>query len=344
MDKRRKFLIFSMLALTSLPNCFPANAEQRVKRTDPNTYYRAPHSLTGKMIVLPIGTTFEGRLSQTLSSAKSHAGESFSIGLSAPVLSNGIDVVIPAGSEVVGEVVEAISSHSQPKQKRMPPPKGKLRVQINLLRTPDGTTYPLVGNLTGEVEGKRGGRSGFQTPLGSSVGFVGTAEAFEAVAPGSNRYGKQITPGRGPEYVKKREFLRDEIYGNGGERQDGIEDRRIRSLVLRKYDLWIDAGSPLTVKLQAPLRLAVTPPNAGMPVGSQEQYTQDEGLPGPSTKGGGGSDIPPITDEGAPPDPSPAPRARRTAPQQSSAPAQSAPPQQQQPAPSTPGASPSSEF
>ncbi len=341
MNKRRRIFIISMLALASFPACISANAEQRAKRTDPNTYYRAPHTLSGKMIILPIGTTFEGRLNTTISSARSHAGQSFAIGLSAPVLSNGIDVVIPAGSEVIGEVVEAISSSSQPKQKRMPKPKGKLRVQINQLRTPDGTTFPLVGNLTGEVEGRRGGGHGLQSQLGSSVGYVGTAEAFEAVAPGSNRYGKQPQSGRGPDYVKKREFMAHEIYGTGGERGNDGEDRRIRSLVLRKNDLWIDAGSPLTIKLQAPLRLAVTPPNAGVPVGSVEQSSPDEGLPGPSPKRGG-ADIPPITDDGAQ-EAAPTTRSRRFAP--AATPANSAPQgQAAQPGQPAPGPAPSSEF
>lgn len=296
--------------------------------------------MTGKMIILPIGTTFEGRLSQTLSSSKSHAGESFAITLAAPVLANGIDVVIPAGSSVMGEVVEAIAAKSQPKRKGMPKPKGKLRIQITQLRTPDGTAYPLVGNLIGEDEGKHSrGRSRLQTPLGSGVGYVGTSEAFEAVAPGANRYGKQYTPGRGPDYVKKREFLAHEIYGTGGDQYNDVDDKRVRSLVLRKMDLWIDAGSPLTVKLQAPLRISLTPHNAGVPVGAVEQNSGGDDLPPPSTNANTGQDIPPITQESASMTAPTPPRRREPEPQ--------APPLQQaqpQTAPQTPGASPSSDF
>jgi hypothetical protein len=324
-----------------------AEAQQKPKRTEPNTYYRAPHSMAGKMIVLPIGTTFEGRLTKTLSSAKSHAGESFALVLSSPVLANGIDVVIPAGAQVIGEVVEAISSHAQPRKKHMPPPRGKLRIQINQLRTPDGTSFPLVANLIGEEEGRRGG-SQFQTPLGSSVGFVGTSEAFEAVAPGSNRYGKTYASqqGRGPEkdYVHKRQFLADEIYGTGGERYSP-EDRRIRALVLRKYDLYVDEGSPMTVRLSAPLRLSVSPFNSGAPVGgSQDMGAPDDSLPAPSLKGGG-ADIPPITGSGGEAATPPAERKRA----RSSAPVEAAPPPpatsgQATQQPAVPPASPSSEF
>ncbi|MBX9688366.1 MAG: hypothetical protein K2X27_16780 [Candidatus Obscuribacterales bacterium] len=329
-------LAIVLLSATFASSNESAKGQQKVKRSDPNTYYRAPQTMAGKMIVLPIGTTFEGRLSSTLSSAKSHAGQSFSITLSAPVLANGIDVVIPAGSEVMGEVVEAISAGSQPRRKGFPKPRGKLRIQINQLRTPDGTAFPLVGNLVGEEEGKNGrGRSRLQTPLGSGVGFVGTSEAFEAVAPGSNRYGKQISQGRGPDYVKKREFLAHEIYGNGADQNNQIEDRRVRSLVLRKQDLWIDAGSPLTVKLQAPLRLSMSAHNSGAPVGAVDQdLGSDDSLPPPSMQGGGG-EIPAITDDGA---------GANQAPPRRLAPAQTAP-QPPQPGPAaTPGATPSSDF
>jgi hypothetical protein len=340
MNRKEKVLILTSIAALTFP---PAvNAQQHQKRTDPNTYYRAPHSLTGKMIVLPIGTTFEGRLDKSLSSTKSHAGESFAIVLSSPVLSNGVDVIIPAGAQVIGEVVEAISSHSQPHQRRAPLPKGKLRIQISQLRMPDGTSFPLVGNLTGEQASSRYGRSNLQTPLGSSVGFVGTAESFEAVAPGSSRYGKQYgsNGGRTPEhdYVHKRQFLADEIYGSGADDQKGgLDDRRIRSLVLRKMDLFIDAGSPLTVKLQAPLRLAVSPVNSGAPVGNVEDQggAQDDSLPPPSPKGSG-ADIPPITDGGA--DTPPPPRGRGRAPESAAPPPAQPQPQQ------APGASPSSDF
>lgn len=340
--KSRVFIL--PIVLLSLPLAIPAGAQQKVKRTDPNTYYRAPHTMAGKMIILPIGTSFEGRINKTISSQKSHAGESFSVVLSAPVLANGVDVVIPAGSEIIGEVVEAISSSSQPKKKGMPKPKGKLRVQISQLRTPDGTAFPLVANLVGEQETKAGaGRHGLQTPLGSGVGYVGTAEAFEAVAPGANKYGKQIKDGRGPEFVKKREFLSHEIYGSGGDPYAGVDDRRIRSLVLRKMDLWIDSGSPLTVKLQAPLRLSVTPHSIGSPVGASEQELGgDDALPGP-TPGGGGADIPPITG-GDQQMPSPSNRRRPSdlPPQATPQPGAGNPPPQTQPA--NPNATPSSEF
>lgn len=342
MNKEKGILSISLVALTAASIMLPALGQGRTKRSDPNTYYRAPHSMAGKMIVLPIGTTFEGRLNKTLSSAKSHMGESFGIVLAAPVLANGIDVVIPAGSEIVGEVVEAISSRSQPKIKHAPLPRGKLRIQITQLRTPDGTSFPLVANLIGEEDTSKGRRRGLQTNLGSSVGYVGTSEAFEAIAPGANRYGKQYTSQRGPDYVKKREFLAHEIYGNGADDYKGADDRRIRSLVLRKMDLWMDTGAPLTVKLQAPLRLSLSPHNEGVPVGAVEQGSGEE-LPMPSGNGaGGGSDIPPLTQENMSAPPMRRAQAPDPMPQQQ-APA-NPPPAPQTPPPPPQSGSPSSDF
>lgn len=333
---RPAFLI--ALSLFVIAGLMPTDvaAQQRTKRSDPNTYYRAAHSMSGKTIILPIGTTFEGRMSTSISSAQSHAGQAFAIILSSPLLANGTDVVIPAGSEVIGEVVEAIPSRAFPRKKKMPPTRGKLRIQLNQLRTPDGTSYPLVASLAGEVEDTKGGRGRTGPQLGSNVAYVGSAAAFEAVAPGANRYGggRGGQQGRGPEYVRKREFMSHEIYGTGGDRNQGDDDNRIRSLVVRKYDYWIDEGSPLTVRTGAPLKLGIAAPGAGVPLGNVDDEP-DESLPGRSLKNAG-SDIPPIGGENFPaPSSASPPSNTMQAPVQ--APAQT-------PAASGAGKSPSSDF
>lgn len=283
--------------------CAPANA-QRYKRTDGNTFYRAPNASGGKTIVIPIGTTFEGRLSKTVSSAKSHPGQGFEVIMSSPVLANGSDVVIPAGSAIIGEVVEAVPSSSLPRKKKEPPPRGKLRVQLNGLRFPNGVNYPMVATLAGEVGGRSGGQ---RTPLGTGVAYMGSAASFEAVGPGMSKLGRNGGGGkRGPELVSKREMLRNEIYGLGEQEQ---QDTLIRSLVLRKHDYWIDGGSPLTVRLGAPLKLAVTKPGEGLPMGSVEDAPVDD-LPAPSlgrlpSKGAPPEQAPESAAPVAPPPPAP---------------------------------------
>lgn len=295
--KRVTFHLALALSFVALLPGIPVNA-QRNKRVDQNTYYRAPNAAGGKTIVIPINTTFEGRISDTVSSARSNPGQAFEIRMSSPVLANGSDVVIPAGSSIIGEVVEAVPSSSFPRKKGMPIPRGKLRVQINGLRTPDGVQYPLVASLAGE----EGGRSN-NNSIGPGIAYMGSAASFEAVAPGMNKLGRNNR--RGPEITSKREAMRHEIYGMD---QNALrnDDSTIRSLVLRKHDYWIDAGSPLTVRLGAPLKLAVTRPGEGVSLGSVEDAPTDE-LPAPS-----------LRRQSAPPE------------RASTAPVSSAPPQQQQ--------------
>ncbi len=276
---RKVVVLSSVLAVA----CFFAGWTEaafadRVKRTDGNTYYRAPNNAGGKTIVIPIGTTFEGRISNTVSSAKSHPGQGFEIVMSSPVLANGIDVVIPAGSAIIGEVVEAVPSSSLPRKKRQPPPRGKLRVQLNGLRTPDGVSYPMVASLAGEVGGRSNNN---RTPMGTGVAYMGSAASFEAVGPGMSKLGRGGNGRHGPELVKRRELLKDEIYGLGEQTKD--EDTQIRSLVVRRHDYWIDSGSPLTVRLAAPLKLAVTKPGEGAPLGSVEDRSAED-LPAPSLR------------------------------------------------------------
>src|SRR5271166_1084048 len=105
-----KRLTLDLAALTvALGLAAPGWAQQ-----PPQNYYKAASGLQGKTVFLPTGTTFEGRIEQTISSSKSHQGERFSIVIASPILGNGSDVIIPQGSKVLGEVVEAIP-HDQVK-------------------------------------------------------------------------------------------------------------------------------------------------------------------------------------------------------------------------------------
>src|SRR5947207_1876547 len=52
------------------------------RNMNPETYYRAPSSMHGKTVVLPAGTTFEGRMDNSVGSRISHQGERFTVTLS----------------------------------------------------------------------------------------------------------------------------------------------------------------------------------------------------------------------------------------------------------------------
>ncbi|MCC7529458.1 MAG: hypothetical protein IT342_13120, partial [Candidatus Melainabacteria bacterium] len=234
---------------------YPADAQSKQSG---DSLYRGAHSMHGKTVIIPIGVDIEGRLDHTIGSSVSKQGERFEVEVSSPVLANGVDVLIPAGSAVIGEVVECIPSSRLPHQKGFPKPTGKLRVQLSGLRTPDGVTYPMVASLAGETQarggGGRGNRGGMERPnthLGHGVAYVGTASSFEAVAPGAaQRF--RTRPGQPPKLVTPQEIMRDAIYGNGqaGTSQSGMS--HIRSLVKRNSNLWIMAGSPLSIRIDAP--------------------------------------------------------------------------------------------
>lgn len=302
---------------------------------NPEAYYRAPSTMHGKTVVLPAGTTFEGRMDGTVGSRLSHAGERFTITLSAPILANGVDVIIPAGSQVIGEVVEAIPASKLPHEKNMPKPTGKLRVQLNGLQTPDGVNFPLVASMAGETITM--GRRTMNNPnLGSGVGYMGSAASFEAVAPGMSDRNRG-RGGRGPQVVTKQQMMRDAIYGMGntGNSMDRMAKPTIRSLVKREHDLYIDSGSPITIRLDAPFKIGVNPVNpgdiGGAPgFGGSESSSSDGGgrrfsRGGNSTSGGGeepfpgdtagsGSPRQPDQPDGAPAQP--APQAPQPAPVQ----------------------------
>jgi hypothetical protein len=239
----------------SLIVCGSAHAAGRDRDQPPQDAYRAPNSFQGKAVVLPIGTSFEGRIQQTICSSGSRQGERFTVEISAPVLANGSDVLIPSGSEIYGEVVEAISSSSQPHDKNMPKPMGKLRVQLMSIKLTSGVTYPLVASLAGEINNSKS--RGLNAARKSSIAYVGSQAGFDAVNPALQR---KRDPRTGQLAVLKREdLLSDPILGEakGGEaRGNGGSGSYVRSLTRRGRDLIIYSGSPLTIRLDAPLKLS----------------------------------------------------------------------------------------
>ncbi len=224
--------------------------------------YMGASSLHGKTVILPRGTTFEGRMDLTIGS-RSRQGQAFTISMAAPVLANGTDVLIPAGSQIIGEVVEAIASGDVPHPKGMKP-TGKLRVQLSGLRTPDGVTYPLVASLAGETFSSGGGGQGSQQAnknLGGGIGYVGSQASFEAVAPGMDAKRRGGGGGQGPKVLTKSEIMRDPIYGidqNDNNNNGGGQAPKIRSLVKKGRDIYIASGSPVSIKLDAPFKIGIS--------------------------------------------------------------------------------------
>jgi hypothetical protein len=253
MQKTALLLISLALANT----CRSASAQMQL---DPETFYNRPDSVSGKTVVLPIDTYFEGRVDQTIGSSISKPGTRFTVTLAAPVLANGSEVLIPAGSQILGEVVEAIPSSRLPKDRGAPKPTGKLRVQLNGLKTPDGMSYPLVASITGEkiVQSAYSQRA---NPLfnNANIGYVGAQANFSAVGPNMQNKGMPVYGA--PRVVSRNDMQRDPIFGRDYATQVNLNQsghEQIRSLVKRDHNLFIFAGSPITMKLDAPFKMGIS--------------------------------------------------------------------------------------
>jgi hypothetical protein len=267
---------------------------------DPNMYYRPAATMGGKTVMIPVGTTLEGRIDSTLSSTSSVPGQRFNIVIASPVMMNGSDVIIPSGSRIVGEVVEAVPANRVPphlgQDKRLV--HGKLRVQVSGLQTPDGVTWPMVASFTGEIEDPRHG-GGVKQPLGTGVAYVGTAASFEAVQPGMASKAYYSRTDHAPQVVTKDELMRDPLLGRNRYEDQAAERNIIRSLVLKKRDYFIYESSPITVRITAPFKIGITPPGMGVPVGQVIDQPVEDTLPPPSRRMsseqrfGGGNPMPP---------------------------------------------------
>lgn len=92
---------------------------------------------TGKLVTVPKGTAISATVGQTLASNKSHAGDSFTANVAAPVKVGG-KTVIPKGAQVTGRVVTA--------KKKGP---AELTVELASVQI-GGVSYPLETNSIGQ--------------------------------------------------------------------------------------------------------------------------------------------------------------------------------------------------
>jgi type IV secretory pathway VirB10-like protein len=95
----------------------------------------APEATRPEPVRVPAGTVLEVEMLDTISSENSHAGDTFRARVSGNVRSDG-RVAIPSGSEVMGEVTEAVPLRKVGGQAR-------LAVRFTDLVLPDGSTVPI---------------------------------------------------------------------------------------------------------------------------------------------------------------------------------------------------------
>jgi hypothetical protein len=97
---------------------------------------------SSKLVTVPKGTSIRATVGQTLASNKSHAGDSFTASVSAPVKVGG-KTVIPKGAQVTGRVVTAKK-------------KGPAELTVALASVEiGGMSYPLATNSIGQSSGSK---------------------------------------------------------------------------------------------------------------------------------------------------------------------------------------------
>ena len=169
----------------------PAGDYEEALKGQPGFKYGEPQNkpLQGRVVVAPSGARFDATLVSTLSSGINRVGDIVTASVSNPLVI-GSDVVIPSGSQVIGQVVNAV-----PAQRFMAGSGGLLEIRFTSIQTPDGQRYPVSATvdttqfkLQAETGGSRLAKGVGKAAVGAGLGAaLGTA--IGAIAGGM--------PGRG---------------------------------------------------------------------------------------------------------------------------------------------------
>ena len=149
----------------------------------------AQRPLRGKVVVAPAGARFDATLVSTLSSGINRVGDIVTATVATPLVV-GSSVAIPAGSQIIGQVVNAI-----PARRFRAGAGGVLEIRFTSVETPGGQRYPVSASvdiaqfkLQAETGGSRLAKGVGKTAVGAGLGAaLGTA--IGAIAGGM--------PGRG---------------------------------------------------------------------------------------------------------------------------------------------------
>lgn len=140
-------------------------------------YGQAPNQrqpLRGRVVVAPAGASFEARISTVLGSGLNSVGDVVAATVSTPLIV-GNEVVIPAGSRVIGQVTEVTSA-----RRFMAGQGGKINIRFTSIETPNGQRYPLSAavdetrfSLSGTAsKGTRTAQAAKKAAVGAGVGAL----------------------------------------------------------------------------------------------------------------------------------------------------------------------------
>lgn len=177
-------LASTILILTVIGNLsLPAFADEELMVLPPvdnesvqnyqQTNYRQPaynsSVLKGTVTTVPVGTTFEVITNSEINSQRNHVGEFFSATLNQPVLI-GNDIIVPAGSEVFGQITYSEDAGKIGKNANM-------EIKFTAIKPLNGNKIPMIGKiLTKDGSGiLKGGTAKEQ--LIKNTAYVGAAAA-----------------------------------------------------------------------------------------------------------------------------------------------------------------------
>lgn len=129
------------------PEPEPAREEPEIEEPRPEEPEVADEPVTREVNV-PAGTRFNVELTSTLASNTTAPGETFRVRVAEDVMEDG-QVAIPAGSEILGEIVEAVSPRKIGGQ-------AKLELRFTDLVLPSGTTVPIKASVVQQGRSETG--------------------------------------------------------------------------------------------------------------------------------------------------------------------------------------------
>jgi len=177
--KLTKFLTALLLFFSTIP----VNAQgyqQPVEYGDPGDSYdqaiqgnrgqglgTGARPLKGRIVVAPAGARFDATLVTTLSSGINRVGDVVTATVASPLVV-GDAVVIPSGSQVIGQVVNAI-----PAKRFRAGAGGILEIRFTSVQTPDGQRYPLSASVDTTQFKLQAGTGGSRLAKGVGKAAVG---------------------------------------------------------------------------------------------------------------------------------------------------------------------------
>lgn len=116
----------------------PVNDDGTQSQNYYSNNYKSP-VLKGTVTTVPVGTSFEIITNSEINTKKSHVGQLFTATLNQPI-SVGTDIVIPAGSEVFGQVTYSEDAGRVGRNALM-------EIKFTSVKPPYGNKIPMIGKI-----------------------------------------------------------------------------------------------------------------------------------------------------------------------------------------------------